>query len=96
MGEKLSDSDQILPQILGKSWQVNHLKIQLLGQIWNKNQMIFHILGHLSTSKHVLVILICNVGEAFPFLGMCGLMSLRIHDWVLNADGGASFCLFEP
>ena len=48
--------------------------------------MIFHILGNLSTSKHILVILICNVGEAFTFSGICGLMSLRIHDWVLNAS----------
>ena len=48
--------------------------------------MIFYILGHLSTSKHILVILICNVGEAFTFSGICGLMSLRIHDWVLNVS----------
>ena len=46
--------------------------------------MIFHILGHLSTSKHILVILIRNVGEAFKCLGICGLMSLRIHKWILN------------
>ena len=46
--------------------------------------MIFLILGHLSTSKHILVILICNVGEAYTFSGICRLMSLRILDWVLN------------
>ena len=62
------------------------VKDQLLGQIWDQNQIIFHILGHLSTSKHILVILICNVSEAFTFLGICGLMSLRIHEWVLNAN----------
>ena len=86
IGEKLSVSDQVRSQILGKVRKMIPVKDQLLGQIWDQNQMIFHILGHLSTSKHILVILICNVSEAFTFSGTCGLMSLRIHEWVLNAD----------
>ena len=45
ISEKLSVSDQVRSQILGKVRKMIPVKDQLLGQIWDQNQMIFHILN---------------------------------------------------
>ena len=45
ISEKLSVSDQVRSQILGKVWKMIPVKDQLLGQVWDQNQMIFHILN---------------------------------------------------
>ena len=71
VGEKLSNSDQIWPQILGKSWQVNHLKNQLLGQICITNQMTFHILRHLSTFSSYWFVMLVRHSHSLGYADPC-------------------------